>query len=234
MSFQFINGLPGYGTSATATPVTILRSLDRLSYAPGGFVLGGAYSSDDSNTANPDILTNGLALGKSTSGGNSGKYRPSIIGLIGTAYSNGGTSITVSAAVATEVARLLVLGAVALKAIGPPTAAGTVATTSVTVSAASGTTLTVSDLGVDKAAGTILAPADGAQLTNGLLLEEWALRVTDYTQTRVDQPLPRLLISGDILAANLPFYSAMDASVKTWFKGQLAANGRTFTFSDDY
>jgi hypothetical protein len=220
--------VPAVYSSRSVTPRNIFKS-GTPEYLPSLATIDGTKSRDTSNSP-VSVLQAGLLMGKITTGG---KYRPATIGLLGSAYTSGGTSLTVSAAVATECARLIVLAAgnISLKAIGPPSAAGTVALTSVTCSAASGTTLTVADLGVNKAAGSIIAPADGAQTPIQVVTPQYGVPVTDEFAASLDQTM-RLLRGGDIDVTQIPFYSTMDTSVQSWVKAALNGVG-IFTFSDD-
>lgn len=203
-------------------------------FVPSLAIIDGTNSRDTASST-VDRLRAGTMLGKITTGG---KYRPSIIGLIGANYTSGGTSLTVSAAVATEVARLITNagGNVSLKAVGPPTAAGTNAVTSVTCSAASGTTLTVSSLGVDKVSGTAITPADGSQIPVTVLADMDGVVLTDITGANLDQPLGRYLIRADLIAKMVCFLTDMDSSAETYFKQQLNGGGTAstgnFTFDD--
>lgn len=234
MSFGFINGLPGYGTSLTSTPRTILRSLDGMKTIPGGIVLDGTKCADFTNTPNVDILTNGLMLGKITA---TGKYAPTIVGVLQADAAGSATSLTVSAAQATEIVRRVgATGTATIRIYGSPTAGSAVATQTLTYSAINTSTgvITVSATSAAYIAGSYITAADGTQTPIAILFAEWAIRMTDYTNTRVDQPLPFPLISADLLAANLPDYSLLNADTKAYAKGLLNASGRTFTYSDDY
>jgi hypothetical protein len=239
-------GVPSVRSGPSITPRNIFVSQTSANpprYAPSLILIDGTYSRDTGESPT-SLLRAGTLLGKITS---SGKYRPSIIGTLAAAYTSGGTSLTVSAAVATEVARLIALAgtSISLKAIGPPTAAGTNAVTSVTCSAASGTTLTVTSLGVDKAAGTLIAPADGSQAPLTVLDSTiFGIDVTDASGAALDQPLSRFLIGADLIAAQIPFLTtdgtvATDASVQTYLKTYLKAGGSNntagsvFTFDND-
>jgi hypothetical protein len=139
-------------------------------------------------------------MGKITTGG---KYRPSIIGVTNGAISAATiTTVTVAAAVATEVARLLAVAAgnITLRLFGPPSAAGTNAATNITVTAASGTTLTFTSAAipayVDK---SLIQATDGSQLPLTLISEPAGIDVTamDAT-TNVDQMLGRWLKGADV------------------------------------
>lgn len=223
---------PGVYTGRSVGPRNIFASGLPVFY-PSFKFLDGTKTRDASNSDSTALVQAGTVLGKITSGG---KYRNTIIGYNSAAYTSGGTSLTVPAAVATEIARLIaVAGAsISLKIIGPPSAAGTVASTSTTCSAASGTTLTVTDLGVNKAAGAIVAPADGAEAPSQFITNQYGVPVTDINGSSIDAPM-QLLRNADIDVTYIPFYSNLDTSTQTWLKTNLRTNnaGAVLTFSDD-
>lgn len=139
----FPTGIPGLQTDRTATPIELLLSTTGKKLFPtGGRLVDGTKGGDPGNTPDVDTLRAGKVMGLITTGS---KWRPSIIGNTNGAVANGDTTVTVVAAVATEIARLITAagGNVNLKLTGPPTAAGVVRTLQVTCSAAAGTTLTL-------------------------------------------------------------------------------------------
>lgn len=135
-----ITGNPGYRSDRNATYRRIRKSDQGAQWLEGGIPIDGTYSGDAGNTGNVDVLRPGKIMVKKNSGG---LYRNFIIGKSTAAYVDNDTTITVGAATATEVARLIAAAGASLSLafIGPPTAAGTVAATAITVTAASGTTL---------------------------------------------------------------------------------------------
>lgn len=245
MASNFVNkGSIRSGPSITPRNIFVAQtSANPPRYAPSLITIDGTLTRDTGSTPT-SLVRAGTLMGKVTTGG---KYRNSIIGLTSAAYTSGGTSLTVSAAVATEVARLISVagGNVSLKVIGPPTSAGTVAVTACTCSAASGTTLTVVDLGVNKAAGSLVTPADGSQspLTT-FDASAFGIDVADASGTSVDQGLSRFLLGADLIASQIPFLTtdgttSTDASVQTYLKTFLKAGGSNntsgvaFTFDND-
>jgi hypothetical protein len=225
-------GIPGVYTGQSLTSRNIFTGAQPHPglLAPTLGIIDGTYSRDTGNSP-VSLLRAGLLMGKVTSGG---KYRNSIIGLTTASYTSGGTSLTVAAAVATECARLIVLagGNISLNVIGPPTAAGTVAITAATCSAASGTTLTVTSLGVNKASGCIIAPADGSHLPLTILPSPFGVDVNDISGNSLDQPVGQYLRSADLIATQIINLTEGDASVQAWIKAQLKAVG-VFTFDND-
>ena len=230
-----------------------------MQYFPGGGRIDGNYARDTSQAtaqwevgtnaaalptnmvaADTSILQAGLLMGKITTGG---KYRNSIIGAIGTAITAGtATSITVPAALAKEVARLITLAAgnVSLSLIGPPTATGTVAVTAVTCTAASGTTLTISSVSLPACtADSFICPADGSQYPITFIDELDGIRVADATGSLQCQ-FPRIPVAGGVVNVASIINYPTSSSLKTWIKSMLnsagavgtGAGGR-FSFSDD-
>lgn len=193
--------------------------------------LDGTNSRDTFNAADVTVIEAGMPIGKITA---TGLYRPTIIGITGASYTSGGTSITVSAAVAAEVARLIAnnAGPVNLSYIGPPAAAGVVATTTVAASAASGTTITTTTLGVNLVIGSIIAPADGSAIPLTITDYPYGMPVTLTDGSAVNQFLAPYISGGDIATAMILGYSSMDTSVQAYIKTKLALIG-TFRFSDN-
>lgn len=139
-------GIPGISSLVTAGSREVWAGDDRQ-YKPGVHTIDGALSRDTGNTGNLDFLRAGLLMGKVTSGG---KYAPSILGLTGTAYASG-TTLNVAAATAVEIARRIGTSGT-FKVTGPPSAAGTVRTATVTFSAVNTSTgdVTITALGADQ------------------------------------------------------------------------------------
>src|SRR5574343_46446 len=140
---QTMSRLPGLGTEKTAAYRNIWISREGRRVLPLGKIIDGAKSRDPLNTGDLDVLRAGLLMGKITSGG---KYAPSIIGVSGEAMAGDETEMTVAAAVVTELVRRIGASGT-FKLVGPPAASGTVRTTTVTYSAASGTAITMTAMG---------------------------------------------------------------------------------------
>lgn len=130
-------GLPGIGTTVTATPREILAGNSQFAqYIPGGRIVSGAAARDPGNINDIGVLRAGMLLGKITA---SGKYAPSVIGPTTAALGGAQTTLTTSAATAVEVARRLGTSGT-LKLAGPAVAGGTTRTFTVTYSAVNTTT----------------------------------------------------------------------------------------------
>lgn len=187
------------------------------------------------DTGNTDVtqLRAGTLMGKVTSGG---LYRNPIIGVLGTTIGAGAaTTVTVPAAVATEVQRLITLAgaSIQLRVYGPPSAAGTNAATTITASAAAGTAITVSVVTFPAyVAASILQPVDGSQTPLTVIPDGYGIPLTDVTGASQNQLLHPYFVQGSIDVNQIPFYSSLDASLKTWVKTSLRTGGN-FTFSDD-
>jgi hypothetical protein len=234
--------VPGLYTGNSFATRQVVRQLTTREYLPSNVIIDGSLSRDVGSSPT-SILRAGLLMGKITTGS---KYRESIIGLIDGAISAATvTSVTVKAPTATEIARLLAVAAgnITLRLFGPPSAAGTNAATNITVTAASGTTLTVSSVAlpayVDK---SLIQPTDGSQLPVTLIEGPAGIDVTamDAT-TNIDQMLGRWLKSADVYSnmviAGDNDITGLDASLRTWIKQQLNGGGTTtrgaWTFSDE-
>lgn len=236
MSILPVYGLPGLRAAIDATPRNVFAHPGWEALLPGGRIISGADSRDPGNSPDTYVLRAGLLMGKKTSGG---EYAPAFVGAISAAYTSGGTELTVSAAVAVELDRLLgQSGTAEMVAIGPPTANGTVAVTDVTHSAINTTTgaITVSTLGVDKVAGTLLAVKDGRQYPATMIgdrMHAYGVRVTDTSGTSVDVEFSEMPISGLVITANLLPVWPSDTSLQAWIFTYLNANGK-FIRDDAY
>lgn len=142
-----VTGRPGLRSLKTANHRTIFLQSGPLVMLAGGRAINGTKSRDVTNDLT-DRLQPGLVMGKVTSGG---LYANSIIGLTQGALTTSGTTLTTSAAIATEIVRRI--GATGtFKLTGPPTAAGTVRTVTVTYSSVNTTTgdITITAAGVNE------------------------------------------------------------------------------------
>lgn len=228
-------GKPGVTASFGASPRDIFfGNRQDARFAPGGVTIDGTASGNPANTPYVWNLWGGQAVGKVTS---SGKFATSILGVTTAAYTSGGTTLTVSAAVATEVVRRL--GASGTMTVtGPPSAAGTVAATVTTYSAVNTTTgvITVTSLGVNKVTGVWIQPVDGSETIVSLLAQQWGLPVitaVPHDTTRADVFANELYAGGGTInVAMIDCYPA-DASLKTYMKAAIRLNVGACNFSDD-
>jgi hypothetical protein len=160
------------------------------------------------------------------------KFRNAIIGKTTAAYADNDTTLTVSAATATEFARLITAtgGNISALFVGPPTAAGTVAETAITVTAASGTTLTIADLNLNKVTDSLLVPASLVDGTWCFVDDNDGVVLTDQNNARIDNTCERPLRAGDIDSSQIIDWPA-DTSTRAWLVGKLNATaGSGFLF----
>jgi hypothetical protein len=162
MSITPLIGRPGISSGRTAQYRTVFKSADFVRYYENGGVLDGTLCRDGDNTDNVLLLRPGVLMGKVTS---SKKWAPSVIGVTKTsALTSTGTSVTINAAQAVELARR-VGSTGTFKLTGPPVASGTVRTLTATYSAINTTTgaVTITALGVNE----VQTVALGATMTAG-------------------------------------------------------------------
>ena len=227
-----ITGLPGVGTIKSATPREILSAnLQFSQFVPGLRTIDGSKSRDPLNTNDVDVLRAGVALGKITA---SAKYAPSILGVLTVAAAGAATSLTVAPAVATEIVRRI--GAAGtFKLTGPPAAAGTVATQTVTFSAVNTSTGVITCTAIAAAAiiGSFVQPTDGSETIIALVANRWGIKVTDQNAANTDVFEDQLLLAGHVKTANIVNYPT-DTSLITYVKAALRANCPAITFDDSF
>lgn len=224
MSITPIVGQPGMQAVKTASQRVVFKSKSGEMYLPGGKLIDGSESGDPGNTGDVRQLRAGLLMGKITT---TGLFAPTIVGVTTGAYTSGGTSITVSAAQAVELDRLVgQSGTAELVAVGPPTSGGTNATTDITHSAINTTSgvITVTSLGVDKIAGTFICVKDGRQTPVTLIPDGWPIRVTDTDGTSVDVDFPLLPIGGVLDSSELINWPS-NAVLRAWIVSSLNTSG---------
>lgn len=239
MGIQNVYGLPGVRAARESTYRRILRQ-GEYTFLAGGGVIAGVDSRDPGNTGALDVLRPGTLMGLNTT---TGEWAPSIIGVVASAYTSGGTSLTISAAQATELVRRLgSTGTATATVIGAPTATGTVALTDLTWSAVNTTTgvITITDLGVDKVAGSLLVEKDGTGYPRSFIPDGWPLKVTDQDGNNIDVPWPTIPVAGVVDTSQLLFWPpSADTTLIQWIKDQLnGTNGGVgsgkFVFDDSY
>jgi hypothetical protein len=219
----------------------VVRSLSSRDYLPSGVIIDGSLTRDIGSSPT-SVLRAGLLLGKVTTGG---KYRNSIIGLTNGAISpvrrrpspwprrsrpkwRGCSSWPA--------------GNINLRIFGPPSAAGTNAATTITVTAASGTTLTITSprcprTWTSRSSSRRTAPASAD--AHRIARRHRRDRDGRDDERRSDaRPLARrcrrVLESGHRRRTDI---TALDASLLTWVKQQLNGGGTgtrgRWTFSDE-
>lgn len=223
---------PGITTARTASHRALFLQRSET-FLAGGKLLSGTYSRDPGNSS-IEVLRIGLLLGKRTA---DSLYAPSILGVTTNAEAIGSTSIEASAAVVTELVRR-VGSTGTFKLTGPPSANGVVATETVTYSAASGTTITVTAISNAYVAGSFIQPTDGSETPLTFIpdTEGFGLVVTDIdgaSLAAVD--LPRMPISGVIDSSQLLPAWPSDTSLQAWIVARLnGAGGGQYVFDHRY
>jgi hypothetical protein len=226
-----VYGMPGVRTYTGTSPKIICRQGSEL-FLAGGKGINGALSRDPGNTGDLAVLRPGLLMGKITA---SGKYAPSVIGVTQAAKAAAATDVAILPAQAVELARRIgPTGTV--RFVGPPTAAGTVATFTETLSAIDTTTGVLTHGGLDAAliAGSFVVPNDGSQIPVTAIYDGTGKKVTDADGLDLDVPFERLLIGGVLTPSQLiPWPS--DTSLQAWVRTNLStASAGKFTFDDQY
>ena len=231
MSDLFIPGEPGIRTAKTATPRHIFYQAQGAMFRAGLARIDGDLARDPGQAAaDIGVLRPGILMGKITTGG---QYAPSAYGLTTNAEAAGSTAIEASAAVVTELVRRK--GATGtFKLIGPAAASGTVNVETVTYSAASGTTITVTAIVNAFVASSIIAPVDGSELPLTFIANEQngGLQVvdTDGTTSLDAVEFGQFPMGGPVDAAQLLPWPA-DDSIRRWIIGELRRQtGGSFTF----
>lgn len=146
-SISPVVGRPGVFSTTNAT-FGYFSADGKLTYKPGGGVIDGSDSRDPGNTGNTYVLRSGILMAKHAT---TGRYAPWVIGVTTGALAGTGTSITVSAAQATELVRR-VGSTGSLTLTGPPTANGTARQSTAVYSAVDTGTgvITITALGVNQ------------------------------------------------------------------------------------
>jgi hypothetical protein len=233
MSISPVYGMPGVRAAKTAAHRLAFRGGFIPDVLPQGKVIDGAKSRDSGNTGDLPVLRPGLLMGKVTA---SGKYAPSILGVLQSAAAAAATSVTVTAAQAAEIVRRV--GATGtLRFVGPPAANGTVATFTETYSAVNTTTgvVTVSALDAALVAGSFVCADDGTYEPLTLIGDGFGVRVQDLDGNDIDVPFAELPIAGVIDSGQLLPVWPSDTALQQWLVDRLSrASGGKFTFSHAY
>ena len=146
MSSAYFAGPPGITAPVTANFKALFTHRSEAFLAQGRRI-DPTKSRDPSNTTDVGVLQPGLLMGRITA---TGYYAPAVIGLTGAALATGGTTLTLaSAAIGTEIVRRFGASGT-FKLTGPPTAAGTVRTSTVTYSAVVDDEVTITALGANE------------------------------------------------------------------------------------
>jgi len=232
MAVHAHNALPGVASERTYQERFFLHQAAAAVELAHVGVIDGEQSRDAGNTGNVDTLLAGLAMGIITA---SGKWAPAFVGLTTASYTSGGTTLTVSAAGAVELDRLVgQAGSGELVCIGAPTSGGTVAVTAFDHSAinTSNGQITCTSLGVNKHSGAIIAVNDGRYTPRGFVGEGYGLKVTDQDAQNSDVQLGKLVIGGLVKTAQVINYPASaNTGLIAWLKSTIKGH---FLWSDDF
>lgn len=223
-----IFGRPGIGSRLTAQRRNVSRN-GALDFYPAGAVIDGDKARDSGNTDDTRALRAGLLMGKATSGG---LWSNSILGVLQGAAAAAAVSVTVTAAQATEIVRRI--GSTGtLRFVGPPGAAGTVATFTETYSAVNTTTgvITVSALDAALIAGSFVCADDGTHEPKSFIEDGYGYVIPD---TDADIEWPRVPVAGTLDVDQIIDWPS-DSSLKTWVREKLSTlAGGKFIFSDQF
>ena len=233
MATQFYSA-PGIYTTKSLAHRNIFTTRSQYidQFAPSFSFIDGANSRDFGSSP-VGLLRAGVLLGKITA---TGLYRPFIQGVTSADAASSATTVTVSALNAAELNRLKVAGGggnLVGKLVGPPTAGGTNATQTLTITAVNTSTgaLTVSALSAAAITGSIVTAGDGSAVPVNIVSHSYGTEVVDIYGNAINAAF-NLLRGADLLTSMIVGYSDMDASVKAYVKASLKAVG-TFTFDDD-
>lgn len=223
------NAAPGIGPTQAVDYRRVMLADEQ--YLPGSFIIDGENARDPGHSK-PKLLRAGLLLGRITA---SKKFGASILGTVTAAYSDGGTSLTVSAAAAGElVGRIGSSGTFQL--VSAPTATGTVATDQVTYSAVNTTNgvITVTDIGKDVIVGSLLQPEDGSETIRTFLYNGYPIKAVDANDADRDIEMGRYTVGGLVKSDELINWPPSAAtSLHAWLVDQLNAAG-SFRFTHQH
>lgn len=222
---------PGIAAARTATHRALFLQRSETFLAGGRFIDGS--KSRDPGNSDIAVLRIGTLMGKITSGG---AYAPSVLGQTTNAEAAGSTAIEAAPAVVTELVRRIGASGT-FKLTGPPTAGGVTLSETVTYSAASGTSITVTALANAFVAGSFIQPTDGSETPLSMIpdTEGYGVLVTDRDGASITNvEFPRMPVSGIIDASQLlPWPS--DVSLQAWIVARLNdAFGGQFVFDHKY
>jgi len=238
--------VPRVGSEVPSTPRQILWSPNGKLVLPGGKIIDGAESRDPLNTGYLHTIRAGMLMGKITA---SGKYAPSVLGLVATDTSTGSPNVEVVESAGDELERRV--GASGnLRLIGAPTDTGVVAISASlaynSIGAAAGgkrTIVLAANCPAVYVDGSFLCAADGTHLPLGLIAKETGYRVTDLDGNNLDIEMHEMLIGGCIKASQILNYPASGlTTLRQWVKdalnsrgvGVVVNSGGTFKFDDDF
>ncbi len=220
-------GFPGVRAPQTATWRTVLRQGDYTYLAQGGRI-NGTVAQDPLNTGDTNVLRAGLIMGKRTS---DSLYANSILGTLTVAPAIGATTLTVSVATATEINRRIGASGT-FKLTGPPGAAGTVATETVTYASLVVATGVITCTAILNAyiIGSFVQPTDGSELPMTFIPDGYGMNTLDEFGAISNIPFPEMPITGAIVSSQLLNWPS-DTSLQQWLMARLnGVAGGQFVF----
>lgn len=233
------NALPGMQNLFVSQPRDIFYTAgDKAQFFSPPPAIDGTASGNGSNQPYNWLLWAGMVVGKETA---SNLFATSIIGQATSAFASNATTLITDAGTATELVRRLGSSGT-FTLTGPPTAGGTVASSTVAYSAVNTTTghITVTTTGVAYVSGSWIGPVDGTQLGGGstvytLLAEQNGVKVVDILNTtRVNAYTNRLWTGGGVInTAYIVNYPA-DVAMQAYLKAQIRISVPNAVFSDDF
>jgi hypothetical protein len=229
---QYLPGLPGVRATKTARHKILFGGGLIPDILPGGVLVDGTASRDPSNTDTILNLQAGMLMGKITA---TGLFAPSLLGISTVAVVGGvTTTLTAAAAVVTELVRRLGASGT-FKLTGPPSANGVVVTETVTYSAASGTSITMTAPANSFISGSFIQPIDGSETPKSIIPDGFGIPIAEPDGTVVASvPWSDVPIAGMILAAQIIHWPS-DTSLRVWIQGRLNdINGGKFVFDERY
>jgi hypothetical protein len=228
MAIPLLNS--GVSSSRTASHRLIGRQ-GQLSYLADGKIIS-STSRDPGNADDVGNLRPGLLMGIITA---TKEYAPAIVGVLTAAATAGATTVNVSPAQAAALQTRLGGSSGTIRFVGPPTAHGTVASFTETISAINTTTgdLTVSGLDAALVAGSFVCLNDGSHQPVTFIPDGYPVRVVDETGVGYDVEFPKVPVAGIIdVSQFLPVWPS-DTSLRNWLKTQLNNVGQ-FVWDDSY
>lgn len=223
MFYGTVVGKPGIYAGYQATHRAVMKGAPDW-WLPGGATISGTASRDPGNAPDVGVLRPGLILGKITA---SGKLAPSFIDVTQAAAAASATTITLTAAGATELVRRV--GATGnLRLTGPPSAGGTVAVSAAVAYSAVNTTngnVTTAALPAAYVAGSYVSAADGSENPLTFVWDGWGIPVLDFNQVSQDVDMGKLPIGGSVRAVMLIPWPT-DTAQRDWLRDILNKNGK--------
>ncbi len=235
-------GVPGMPGLSDAVTSSFRRTLFAGNYQVlgQGRVLGSAITRDPSNVGYETQIQRGMLIGRSTA--NPLIYGSSVVGLTLAAVAAGGVTLTVAAAtdgngnqrgVIYEIQRRFGSSGT-FKLTGPPTAAGVVATQTITFTGLNLTTgvITIAAASAAAVAGSLIQPADGTETILSFLDDGFPMNMSDTFGNPVDVELAQIPLDGQVDSEQLLNYPS-DTSLRAWIKTALRLN-TSLKFSDSF